>query len=63
MIDEQLLQKIRADKRLQKQYSSITVVSANGKLIPIDKIEEDVLGEQMESAPELLKWIYINFSY
>ncbi len=54
MIDEQLLQKIRADKRLHKQYSSITVVSANGKLIPIDKIEEDVQGEQMETSTGLL---------
>ena len=42
MIDEQLLQKIRADKRLQKQYSSITVVGAKGKLIPFDTIDEDV---------------------
>jgi len=57
MIDEQLLQKIRADKRLQKQYSSITVVSNTGKLVPIDKIEEDEVGEQMDSTPELLpKW-------
>lgn len=54
MIDEQLLQKIRADKRLQKQYSSITVVSNTGKLVPIDKIEEDEVGEQMDSTPELL---------
>jgi hypothetical protein len=55
MIDEQLLQKIRADQRLQKQYSSITVVAAKGKLIPIDMIEEDVQGEQMDSAIALLK--------